>query len=338
MNYIIIKIKNVQKIGFGFNIKIFILFMNILINNNIYFSKYIQINCFTEYGLQFKKINTLLLPDNINKSNITINSLLLLPFTHINNIWHLLHQLFISYKYIKKNSLEKYKKNIYFIFFPQFLKRQGDITKSIYKDLIFTGMGFNFNNFLNFYNLFQLNKSIKLNNSNNLFIVNETINFNNEPLLTDFISTILHNFNIKRNKISTKKNITFILRKNNRKITNIKKIKQLLPNINYIYLEDYTIKEQITIISNTNILIGVHGAGLSWCIFMRAKSLLIELYPGNSNTDNYIRWCKIANINYKRLSLPIINNIKNIHYFRNANVKINKNNLIQLLLSIKSNL
>jgi EGF domain-specific O-GlcNAc transferase len=90
-------------------------------------------------------------------------------------------------------------------------------------------------------------------------------------------------------------------------------------------LENHSIKEQLEIIANTDILIGVHGAGLSWCIFMKNGSTLIEMYPGNSNTDNYIRWCKIANINYKRLRVNITTG--NASNFRNATVNINEDQI-----------
>ena len=93
-------------------------------------------------------------------------------------------------------------------------------------------------------------------------------------------------------------------------------------------MENHSIKEQLEIIANTDILIGVHGAGLSWCIFMKNGSTLIEMYPGNSNTDNYIRWCKIANINYKRLRVNITTG--NASNFRNATVNINDEQLNDL--------
>lgn len=72
---------------------------------------------------------------------------------------------------------------------------------------------------------------------------------------------------------------------------------------------------------NADIVVGVHGAGLAWCVFMKKKSLLIELYPGNSNTDNYIRWCNIAGVNYKRICVNITNG--NVNNFREATVNLN---------------
>lgn len=53
---------------------------------------------------------------------------------------------------------------------------------------------------------------------------------------------------------------------------------------------------------------------------MKNESQLLELYPGNSNTDNYIRWCNIAKIKYKRLPINITKG--NVNEFRNATVNI----------------
>ena len=86
-------------------------------------------------------------------------------------------------------------------------------------------------------------------------------------------------------------------------------------------MEDHSIKAQIEKYMNADIVVGVHGAGLAWCVFMKKKSLLIELYPGNSNTDNYIRWCNIAGVNYKRICVNITNG--NVNNFREATVNLN---------------
>lgn len=273
--------------------------------------------CFTEYRMGFSDIQLDKICNNIKNSDKTYTDLLLVPMTHINNIWHLMHHIFITYKYIKKNNVEF--DVMYPIFFKGFYERQGIITDCKYNDLIFKGLGFDYNKFKNNYDIFKQNEYI---NVNNIYHVNESINFHNEPLFDDFKKTILNNFDIEYRKNNTK-NITFILRNGTREITNIDYVKDNLQshNINYIYLENHTIKEQLEIIANTDILIGVHGAGLSWCIFMKRNSTLIEMYPGNSNTDNYIRWCKIANIKYTRLCVNITNG--NVNDFRNANVNIN---------------
>jgi hypothetical protein len=289
-----------------------------------------NLNCFTEYGMKFSNIQMYKLTNNFKNSNIIYDNLLLLPMTHINNIWHLMHHLFITYKYLKNNNIEC--DLMYPIFFNGFYHRQGIITDCTYNDLIFKGLGFNFNKFKNNYDAFKQNEYI---NVNNIYHVNESINFHNEPLFNDFKNTILNNFDIEYKKNNTK-NISFILRKGTREITNIDFVKDKLQsyNINYIYLENHNVKEQLEIIANTDILIGVHGAGLSWCIFMKNGSTLIEMYPGNSNTDNYIRWCKIANIKYKRLCINITTG--KLPHFRSATVNINEDQIQDIKKNINT--
>ena len=291
---------------------------NILIDINI---KNSALSCFTEYKMNFSEIPLHKINDSIKNSNKTYKSILLLPMTHINNIWHLMHHIFIIYKYVKKKNIEC--DMIYHIFFDTFYKRQGNITECQYNDLIFKGLGFDYNKFKNNYEIFKNNEYIGV---SEIYYVNEGINFRNEPLFDDFKNSVLNNFNIEY-KNNNSKNITFILRNGTREITNIDYVKDnlLSYNINYVYLENRSVEEQLEIIANTDILIGVHGAGLSWCVFMKNCSTLLEMYPGNSNTDNYIKWCKIAKINYKRLPINITTG--NVHKFRNATVNINDNQL-----------
>jgi len=300
--------------------------MNIFVDNsnNIFTTNDISyLPCFTEYTMRNANIKISKISNNYEREDKNYSNILLIPMTHINNIWHLMHHIFISYKYINKNKLNTENVSIYPIFFDGFYKRQGDILKCIYNDLIFTGLGFNFDMFKELHTTFRNKKMVHV---NSLKYVNENLNFRDEPLFDDFKKYILGNFNITY-EINDKKIITFILRKGTRQITNIDYVKDALSSyhINYVYLEDYTVKEQLEIIANTDMLIGVHGAGLSWCIFMKNNSTLLEMYPGNSNTDNYIRWCTISKINYKRLPINITSGT--VHDFRNARVNINDNHI-----------
>ena len=279
-------------------------------DNKIYTDKKINITCFTEYGLQYQKINVYPVESKICHKQI--DSILLIPFTHINNIWHLMHQLFILYKYIKKNNIKV--DYFYFVFFDGFYHRQGNIFESTYLELICKGIGLDTTKFKELHTLFETNECIEV---QNIRVVNESITFNYEPLLQEFKKHIFSSFEIK----PTHKNITFLLRRGSREITNTDIIKkELSDTVNYVYIEDYSVREQLEIVANTKIFIGVHGAGLTWSIFMKNNSLLIELYPGKSNTDNYIRWCKIAGIKYKRMSVNITKGNQN--NFRNATVNL----------------
>jgi len=217
------------------------------------------------------------------------------------------------------------------IFFNGFYKRQGDITKCVYNDLIFTGMGFSYNSFKELYDIFNNNNCVHV---DNLKFVDTTLNFINEPLFTNFKSHVLHNFNLEYP--IDKGHITFILRRGKREIKNIDFVKAHLSGVDYIYLEDYTIREQLNIISKTNVMIGVHGAGLTWAIFMKNGAKLIELNPGTSHTDNYIKWCKIANIHYTPLAVDIHEG--NSYHFRDTTVTLNESQITSLknIISLSS--
>ena len=284
----------------------------------------LTLSSFTEYGNKFSNIETFELPHSEDDSNEEYDKLVLFPVTHITNVWHLMPHMFILYKYLKTNNISC--DVLFFIFFKGFYERQGNITECIYKDLIFEGLGFDYNKFRCIYDTFKLQKYIKI---NQVYHVNENINFKNEPLFCEFKQTILNNFKLKYTESCNKK-ITFVLRKGTREITNIDFVKEALQayDISYVYLENHNIKEQLSIIANTDILIGVHGAGLTWCIFMKNKSTLIEMYPGNSNTDNYSQWCRIANINYKRLCINIT--AGEVRHFRSATVNINEQQIQEI--------
>ena len=98
-----------------------------------------------------------------------------------------------------------------------------------------------------------------------------------------------------------------------------------MQGFDFVYLEDLTVKEQLTQLINTNILVGVHGAGLSWCIFMSPGTLLLEIYPGCCNTDNYIRWCNLIDVKYERMEGTIESG--DVNDFRNTTVRLETNQI-----------
>lgn len=284
---------------------------------DIYTDKTNHFSGFNEYGMKYDKIISSSISNKISDSNIYFENILLIPFTHINNIWHLMHHVYLTYKYIRKNKITT--KIVYPVFFDSFYKKQGDIEKCPFNDVIFKGLGLDYQEFKKINKIFKENQFVTI---DNIFFVNEQVHFFSEPLFNHFKINVINNFGLKY-KLNEKKNITFILRKGTREITNIDDVKKNLIDfqINYVYLENHSIKEQIEIFNKADIVIGVHGAGLSWCVFMKNKSLLIEMYPGNSNTDNYIRWCKIASVNYYRLPVNITDG--NEEDFRNATIHLN---------------
>ena len=66
------------------------------------------------------------------------------------------------------------------------------------------------------------------------------------------------------------------------------KLSSILPNNYLIRLVDtasLSIISQISIMRKTDLLIGIHGAGLSLSIFLPTKSILYEILPKENNKD-----------------------------------------------------
>ena len=68
---------------------------------------------------------------------------------------------------------------------------------------------------------------------------------------------------------------------------------------------------------------------------MKPNSLLIELYPGNSNTDNYIRLCNIAKINYKRICVNISSGDRHPDKFRECDINLDLSHIEEINQYIK---
>ena len=117
--------------------------------------------------------------EELPEPDLELETLLLMPNTHINNLWHFLHNVFLTFKFIKSNNLSI--DNLYFIFFrDNFYNRQGNILEGQYRDILFKGLDLNINNFEKIHNEFQNNKSISV---KNLLCVDESLNFNNVRIL-----------------------------------------------------------------------------------------------------------------------------------------------------------
>ena len=298
-------------------------------NGTIHTSEKIVIKAWNEYGNTIQMIPTTVSEMEVGKH---VDELLLIPMTHIINLWHLMHHLYITFKYIK-NKKHKY---VYPIFFPGFFEHQGDIVNTTYIDLITTGMGFQLDNLIELHKLFKDDKPIE---TSICTIPYNSINFKNFQTelseMAEFKLFVMNNFNIEYRK-SDAQNITFILRRVCRQIANIEYVQTQFTNISirYVYLEDFAVKEQLDIVANTDVLIGVHGAGLTWCLFMKPNSRLIEIFPGNSNSDNYIKWCKLANVKYKRIIGDIHKG--NPRVFRGCDVKLNDSQINEIRYEITS--
>jgi len=109
-------------------------------------------------------------------------------------------------------------------------------------------------------------------------------------------------------KYSIPSNIPFIYitRKNaaKRKIENEDELVPILKKYNFkiIDADNLTIKEQISLFSSCKVLISIHGAALTNCLFMNEKTNLVELYKSNAFINHcYERMTHQLNIHFTRL-------------------------------------
>lgn len=133
-----------------------------------------------------------------------------------------------------------------------------------------------------------------------LFLIRNT----NYDMLDKFRKFVLKQFKFSINDIQVKKNNSFIkprvlliLRHNYvahprnvkgrivRKISNEQELIQAMIQSNLtqsvvgIQLDSLSLRKQLTLILNTDILIGMHGAGLTHALFLPPGSSIIELFP-----------------------------------------------------------
>lgn len=127
-------------------------------------------------------------------------------------------------------------------------------------------------------------------------------------------------------------NVTFILRKNyvahprnpggkvNRKLSNEKELINYLTNklpearITAVQIDLFPIEEQIKLIYETNVLVGVHGAGLGHTLILRSRSTMVELFPSsykrtpNPHFQMFAYWADVHYDRWFSTSPPIRNN------------------------------
>lgn len=126
--------------------------------------------------------------------------------------------------------------------------------------------------------------------------------------------------NPRHNCLDTQ-NVTLILRKDyvahprnpggriKRKLSNEKEIIEYLKvkisnaNINAVQIDLLSIEEQIKLIYESSVLIGVHGAGLGHTLLLRSGSTLIELFPSSykrSPNPHFQQFAFWADVHYDR--------------------------------------
>ena len=113
----------------------------------------------------------------------------------------------------------------------------------------------------------------------------------------NLINKIRNKF-LSKVKFNDEKRKILILRKKVNRGTNIVNEKELVDLVSKygfepVYMEDFSLREQIEIMANSEAVIGPHGAGFVHTLFMKEKSLVLELF-----SPNYIPPCMLPVIDY----------------------------------------
>lgn len=146
------------------------------------------------------------------------------------------------------------------------------------------------------------------------------------PHIDSFTNFFLskHNIPLAKNLNCDKLSILFIWRRDyvahprnpkglvSRKIKNEQELQKFVQNlypnhsISSIQTDKLTMQDQLSAITNTDILIGMHGAGLTLALFLPKHGGLIELYPKYWSSDNHhfraiARWRKLQYRDWQNL-------------------------------------
>lgn len=138
------------------------------------------------------------------------------------------------------------------------------------------------------------------------FLTSQIFGCENSALFNAFSEHILHRLQIKQNEVEAKAKlrITFLSRETKfRKVLNEKDlIERISSNQNYKvqrvnFGRNVSFKDQLKITRNTDIFIGMHGAGLTHLLFLPKWATLFELY--NCEDPNcYKDLSRLRGVNY----------------------------------------
>lgn len=144
--------------------------------------------------------------------------------------------------------------------------------------------------------------------------------------------------------ISTTITITFVYREHSRQLLNheahLEEIRQLFPHVvvQSVDFASIPFDEQLRVAQATNILVGVHGAGLTHALFLQRESVVVEILP---STLNYKGFRNLAGLlghsYYSAHATEIFGDKKRGTDWHQANVEISQDRFVKLIeLAIKS--
>ena len=138
----------------------------------------------------------------------------------------------------------------------------------------------------------------------NLYVA-ECFNFNKLFKFTSAIDLLRNTFlGASRPPSPPPRTRLYIARRHNRKIANEKELINLLEPYGFqtLYMEDFSFAEQIAIAAKADTLLGPHGAGFVYSLFMPPRSTVVELF-----SRNYVNFCYmpiVRHLRHKYIPIP----------------------------------
>lgn len=151
----------------------------------------------------------------------------------------------------------------------------------------------------------QRAKGCKLNISceTQAFIFNsDVLTFHRAPFITRFLDQLTVGLSVPRGRSFL--SIVLVRRSQKRRILNLESIFENMQasfphlNVHVVDFERLPLREAISLVASSEVLIGAHGAGLTNLIFMKPKSSVVEIFPPGFQRCSYKQLAHIASVSY----------------------------------------
>jgi len=125
-------------------------------------------------------------------------------------------------------------------------------------------------------------------------------------LLSTFISRVLHAYSVINERAASDSPlvITFIDRKATRRLLDIEqhiediKTKHSDVVVNLVDFAAISFEDQLSMVRHTDVLVGVHGAGLTHAMFLWPGSAVVEILPQGLDFKGFRNLAKLSGVSY----------------------------------------
>jgi len=133
----------------------------------------------------------------------------------------------------------------------------------------------------------------------------DVLNCHDGALLRTFADRALKHYDVPMPGPQEIVSVTYIQRTNTRKLINETEHIEALKKIPHISLEvvDFEklpFRQQLEVVRRTDVLVGIHGAGLAHTLFLRPGSAIVEIQPEGFNHQGFRNLAQLLDVGYFR--------------------------------------